>query len=256
MNTKTANPFTPFVIARFKESMNLFIEDRLDIKSVSTVITIERVADLFSTQGENGLPEIANILKGHEIQLRWNYIFRELRSKFLAEWIKPYVVGNLLDLLCGDGDIGKHISDMQVEVTLSERRCCNNHRLAFIPYQELRTVCALPQFDTVLLSTVLHHTPNPNELILLGTQIARKRLIIIENCLEQEYPLDFHLLMDLFFNFGLNQLNEECPGNHRDSSAWYNTLLEYGSVVDVGRKDNIPGVPLPHHIFIIDVEHV
>jgi 2-polyprenyl-3-methyl-5-hydroxy-6-metoxy-1,4-benzoquinol methylase len=245
--------FSPHTIQRFQEALTLFVREELRMKPSATEKTIEVIAQQVTDYGKIGMNNVFNMLEGNEIQLRWNHTFKELRSKFIAEWIKPYIIGDLLDLLCGDGDISRHLSELNFEVSLSECRSNEYEKLRFISYDRLLAFDEPYEFDTVLLSNVLHHSYKPGELLALGAKIAKKRLIIIENCLEERYSSEFHLLMDLFFNFGLNQLNEECPGSHKYEHIWHNDFSKYGDIILLDRKENIPGVFLPHSLFVIDI---
>jgi hypothetical protein len=200
--------------------------------------------------------KIREHLEREGIRARWNSVLRQKRSAVISEWIAPHVEGNMLDLLCGEGKVSEYLSRYQIPVTLTERdgtyTCKPDcHQAQFVPFDSLIKLFPKPQFDTVLLCTVLHHEIDPEALLSLSANLARRRILIIENCLEPEYPENFQLLMDIFFNHCLNKIEIDCPARHRTIKDWIACASDYGRVELLGRKESVPGIPLSHHMLVV-----
>jgi hypothetical protein len=185
-------------------------------------------------------------------------VLREARSTFLADWIAPHIKGDLLDLLCGEGLVGEHLARHHIDVSLTERsdayQCCRDeYSTPFYPFETFVELTPRPQYDTVLLCTVLHHEPDAEMLLELSARLARRRLVIVENCLEYECPADYHLLVDIFFNECLNNIAIDCPATHRKPEEWLSLLSKYGKVQLLERRESAPGIPLSHHLMVVDL---
>jgi hypothetical protein len=109
------------------------------------------------------------------------------------------------------------------------------------------------KFGTVLICTNLHHEEDPERLLALGASLAAHRLILVENCIEQEYPAEYHLLIDLFFNQCLNRSALRSPGTHRPAAGWVAATQKFGELVHVEHKRGIPGIPLGHHLIVVEM---
>ena len=243
----------------FGAKVKALIESELGMNSSQAAQFAERAMELFSNKRLAALPEIAQKLEISGIGVRWNSVLHRDRSKLLAAWIAPFVSGNVLDMLCGDGSVGNQLAVIGNSVTLTERQESydfehGRHELPFLSFDFL-TQSSLPTYDTVLLSTVLHHEVDPETLLSLAVRCARRRIIIVENCLENAYPSDFQLLMDVFFNHCLNQTALHSPGQHRDVEEWSSLASMYGNVYAIDRREDIPGIPLSHHLIVVDLEN-
>lgn len=194
------------------------------------------------------------LLENSGIRDRWNSACARHRANELARWAAPHVRGQLIDLLCGDGRIGENLAKKGADVLLVERPDVYDvdHSAHSAPFRFFEEAEPLPIVDTVLLSTVLHHEPLADELLQLAAKSARRRLILIENCLEPEYPADFQEFMDLFFNHCLNHTALDSPLNHRTADGWVDACAFYGAPVAIDRKERLSGIPLSHHLIVIE----
>ncbi|MEI6430490.1 MAG: hypothetical protein WCO45_19210 [Pseudanabaena sp. ELA607] len=215
--------------------------------------------NLLLTEQADSLPKIAQVLEQQGIRVKWNQVLWFKRSEFLAQWLAPHIVGELLDLLCGHGEVGKSLTKLRINVTLTERDGIYPEdwklpaNLPYIPLSALTTFPPSRQFDTVLLCTVLHHEINSQALLALAERLATKRIIIVENCLEQNFPADYQLLMDILFNNSLNLTNLESPAVHQTVEEWLAATSTFGKVIHLERRASVPGVPLSHHLIVIEV---
>lgn len=105
---------------------------------------------------------------------------------------------------------------------------------------------------TVLLIAVLHHQQNPELLLDKAFGIAHKNVIIVENTVNEYHDRDLHRLFDEFANNALNQSEDSTPNNHKTISEWRDILELRGKIVHEDYKSNIPGVLLPHQLYVVN----
>lgn len=216
----------------------------------------EFVDERLLREGEDAFGAISSFLRTTGLRERWNEALGLSRSDALGEWIAPHVKASALDLLCGSGGVGRALQQRGVDITFTERcefasHSCYTPRASLA---ELETGTRIAAFDTVLICTNLHHEEHPEVLMALGARLARHRLILIENCIEKDFPGNYQLLMDLFFNRCLNPNNLRSPGTHRTAASWIQSAGEYGDLVRVEQRRDIPGVPLGHHLIVFEVD--
>lgn len=100
-------------------------------------------------------------------------------GSLIAGWLEPSA--SVLDLGTGGGEVARYIADRGWAVTPVDVR--NSSRVKSINpiiYDGTHLPFAGDSFDYCLLSTVLHHTPNPELIIREAARVAG-RLIIIED---------------------------------------------------------------------------
>jgi hypothetical protein len=186
---------------------------------------------------------------------RWNDVLKQRRSAVLGSWVSPHVAGSLVDLLCGDGEVGLRLQERGIRVSFVERGsdyACDRRPLGDA-FTELGLLRKHPvRADCVLLCTVLHHEVEPDSMIELAFNLARRRVIIVENTVEELYDADYHELVDRFFNECLNASGLACPMNHRRVEGWVRACSNYGRIVLTQRRDDVPGIPLPHQLVVLD----
>lgn len=196
-------------------------------------------------------PVEASKLLNLKVRSFWNGLF-EKRTVEICHWVEPFLIGSVLDLICGDGNIGFELSKIKdLRVFYSDYR----HRFidseAFLDYKVLQKSNLKIKVDTVILVTVLHHNVDPDQLMKLAFKIARKRVIIIENPLTATYGKEFHINYDKFFK-SLNPSNDSNPFNHHNNQFWFKMASMYGDVIYQDSKNSISGVPFDHQLIVIN----
>jgi SAM-dependent methyltransferase len=253
------NPFSLSAISHFREKVNALIQQDLGIDFNCSTTFTQYAGNLLLKEQADALPKIAQVLAQQGIKDKWNQVLWSNRSEVLGQWIAPYIVGDLLDLLCGHGSVGKLLTELGSNVVLSERESIYPKgwelpaNLPYIPFFKLSRVPPKQQFDTVLLCTVLHHELNPQALLALASRLAKKRIIIVENCIESDFPADYQLLMDIFFNNCLNSTDLDSPAFHKTVEQWIDFVLTHGRVIHLERLNSLSGVPLSHQLIVIEV---
>jgi len=220
-----------------------------------------RLADLLKEPSGQLLANIGNLLREDRVGDHWAGALSSLRAERLAAWLAPHVEGaRVLDLLCGDGAIGAQLEAMVgKEVCFVERAgqwgVVRRPWLERIQdFDEFSREAERGIYDTVILSTVLHHETDPGATLQLAVHCARRRVLIVENCIEQDFHHDYHLLVDALFNCSLFSTSLAWPGKHRTAEGWLQLCAPYGGVAVLDRSEDVPGIPLAHTLIMLDVD--
>lgn len=107
------------------------------------------------------------------------------RSQLIFDQVKDYVVGpNILDYGCGDGEVGRRLSELGHNVELwdvLDYRSEESRALAWHTIAENDAYRPSEIVSTVLLLTVLHHCTNPVATIHRVASLNPQRIITIES---------------------------------------------------------------------------
>jgi len=209
--------------------------------------------------GEEGAKTAADLLVRSGVRARWNDVLRQDRSRALAARIRPLIAGRLLDVLSGDGSICRALSDLGVgALSATERSGDYTESVlpAHVPFVAFSDDLDLAQFNasTALLSTVLHHEPDPVRLLEALAQAGIPRWIVVENCVTPQFSRRFHKLADRFFNTCLNECGIHCVDQHRTLDEWANLLSRFGRVSVVDESFTVPGIPFPYSLLVVGRE--
>lgn len=220
--------------------------------------------DLIQKRKNTCFEEFADQLENYGVSDIWKHELANNRAIYLGNWIAPYIKGGqVLDLLCGDGAVGIALNKIiNKNICLVERpehtglikyhwiNEIKDYNLLFNLNKEKNN---FKKFDTVILCTVLHHESKVIELLNIASQLTKQRIIIIENCIEDNYGVEYQLLVDLFFNLGLYKTKLSSPGSHLTNTDWVEIFKNYGNVKIQDYSDKVPGIPLSHTLFTIDL---
>lgn len=219
------------------------------------VALASNITALFAAGG--GDARAASELLGRSgVRSQWNHILRHDRAAALAARVRPLVTEPLLDVLCGDGSVSAALSDLGVAKILATERS-GEYAESILPprvsFQEFDVNFDPSRLDasTALLSAVLHHEPDPAQLLDAIAQTTTRRWIVIENCVTPEFSRAFHQLADRFFNTCLNDFGVYCGDQHRTLAEWTDLLALYGTVSIADEMFSVPGIPFPYSIFIV-----
>lgn len=202
---------------------------------------------------------LTNWLRDSGSKDKWNHIFETQRSDYLGRWSIEHIAGDeILDYLCGNGKLGKFYEANGADVTYVERASTYTLETEqfgdkFVDFENFEVV--ENSFDTVVLSTVLHHEADYKKLLGNASLMARRRVIVIENCITDIFDDNFQVTIDLFFNQCLNDTLLENPFSHKSGQEWIWLAKEYGlnlsSHLTVPR---VPGIPMQHDMLVFEVE--
>lgn len=200
----------------------------------------------------------------------------EKRAGLIFRQIKDYIQGHqILDLGCGDGEVGELISKQGREVILADTYRNGNISNLDMPFVKVKQTSSLPfdenLFDSTLLVTVLHHSNNPDKLLSEVTRVTKPngRVIVIESVygvkkygggLTTEQQRRVNIFFDHFYNrvihysrFEENKVN--VPFNFCTPNEWKVIFAKHGlkqhKVVHLGFDQ--PTVPEYHTLHVLEV---
>ncbi|WP_330334618.1 hypothetical protein OHS33_35880 [Streptomyces sp. NBC_00536] len=206
-----------------------------------------------------GFEPAARALEDLGIRTTWNKVFAERRAAFLADWLAPHVHGRVLDVLGGDFTVlrallGTGLAARDVVGCERARAYSTDWSTLPFPVLDLGPDLALPagEFDTFLICTVLHHEPRTEEFLASVARRGARRWVVVENCLDPANDEEFHFYVDEFFNRCLNTFDVPCVHQHRTADQWRELLSGYGTVVHEETRANVPGMPFPYTLMVLD----
>lgn len=213
------------------------------------------VAASFAAGGA-GVGQASDLLVRAGVRDRWNEVLRRDRAAALAARLHPFVTEPLLDVLSGDGSICRALSERGVAGLAATERggdYPDSVLPSHVSFQPFTDQFNLSQFtaSTALLSTVLHHEPDPVRLLDALGRAAIPRWIILENCVTPEFSRPFHQFVDRFFNTCLNEFGVHCVEQHRTLAEWADLLGQYGTVTILDPAFTVPGIPFPYSMLIV-----
>ena len=256
MVAPSAQPFSPAALAGFVEHVPHHLR-RLGIDVNLAAAMALGATQLLAARGLAAASDLHQKLEAQGVRRGWNAALGDARAAFLAAAVAPHVVGSVVDVLCGDGEMARRLAAVRGRpVAVTERHA--DYPGLRRAHPEIRNFCGRrgpgsARFDTALLVTVLHHEDDPEALLAHAVKLARRRVIVVENCIETRYPADFQQLMDVFFNQILNTTCLRSPGRHRRASHWCQLLRRYGAVAPPLALGHAPGVPLGHTLMVVEV---
>jgi hypothetical protein len=204
-------------------------------------------------------PTGSEVLKRTGVRSEWNRVLARQRSEALAGWIGPYLEPPVLDVLGGDFMVLLALVNNGLDASACigcERRSAYEtdwDDLAF-PVYDVPEPLELPSryYRTALVSTVLHHEPDVQRLLEALAAGPAERWVVIENACDADNSEPFHLFVDEFFNRCLNTFDVPCVPQHRTVAQWCEILGNYGQASFAGVMEDVPGIPFPYQMFIVD----
>ncbi|MHB1357651.1 MAG: class I SAM-dependent methyltransferase [Anaerolineae bacterium] len=170
----------------------------------------------------------------------------------IANWLQPN--DRVLDLGTGSGFITRHLQNRGYIVTAVDVR--NTSRCPEITpllYDGLHLPFAKDSFDVCLLSTVLHHTPQPDLVIAEAMRVAR-RIIVIEDIYRTQLGRWSAIV-------GCSLANKQFrnhPHSNRSDADWQATFSRLGLEILEARYVRELSVVIPffHGAYLAQRRHV
>lgn len=206
-----------------------------------------------------GFRPASDLLHLAGVRTWWNAVFARQRSAFIADWVLAHLKPPVLDVLGGDFTVLRALLTRGLnpeQVVGCERSYAYDLQWSEFdfPVHPVPEDLTLPDVAayTLLISTVLHHEPEPERLLQAAAVLAAPRWVVIENCVDGDNDAQFHLFVDEFFNRCLNNFEVPCVAQHRTASQWQELLGRYGSVTHIETRQEVPGMPFPYTVFVVD----
>lgn len=214
------------------------------------------IASSFSA-GDDGIKAASALLRNSGVREQWNDVLCRSRANALAARIYPHVTGPLVDVLSGDGSVCRALSDLGLGALSATERSGDypsSHLPSHILFETFADDLDFTRFgaSTALLSTVLHHEPDPCRLLDSLARAGISRWIVVENCVTPEFSRPFHRFADEFFNRCLNEFGLKCVEQHRTLHEWEKLLSAYGTLCVIDESFDVPGIPFPYSLLIVN----
>lgn len=206
-----------------------------------------------------GSPAAAAVLERCGGRREWNRVFASDRARAVARRASSHLRPPVLDVLGGDFTVLRALIDNGLDAGACigcERQAAYRVNWAQLPFPvyPVPDPVTLPQaqYRTAFVSTVLHHEPHLDELLGVLAAGPAQRWVVIENAVDTENTEEFHLFVDEFFNRCLNTFDVACVPEHRTVAGWQELLGEYGRVRLADVMEEVPGMPFPYQMFVVD----
>lgn len=245
----------PAVLDTFEDRLRrLWSRDGLQVADPDALARLVRIVI-----DEEGFGSAGRLLEVSGVRSWWNDCFARRRADFLAGWIGEHLRPPVLDVLGGDFTVLRALvaaglpADQVVGCERAYAYETDWSTLNF-PVHAVPEEPVLPQVTaaTLLISTVLHHEPMPERLLRAALDTGADRWVVVENCIDEENDDDFHYFVDEFFNRCLNDFDVPCVTEHRTADQWRELLGRYGTVTYEETRRNVPGMPFPYTVFVVD----
>jgi hypothetical protein len=174
----------------------------------------------------------------------------------MAEWLHPHVEGVIVDVFAGDLSVACALNRTAANRVIAVERTSLQASSpagdgvilhAFRDFNDLSGV----KGDTAILVTALHHERDPDAVLVALAAGSTRRWLVVENCIDAEFDASFHLAADTFFNKCLNRTELYCGHQHRTVLEWRERLRVFGQIVTEETRTAMPGVFLPHTLFVL-----
>lgn len=156
----------------------------------------------------------------------------------------------LLDLGAGEGYVGEALhGEDGIDVTLADIRPSNRTDLPFIHLQQEPLPIDTDGVDVVSLVFVLHHTPNPVEVLREALRVASDRVIIVESTCEGPWWCWWLRRIDAVANYVRSggTMGEQ-PATFRSQEGWLQAIRDAGGR---GHVRQAKGTPL-HRVVVLE----
>lgn len=186
----------------------------------------------------------------------YNEVLDNCRSSTLARSIKNHLKPDdrIIDIMCGTGTLTKALQNAGYHIEAIERES-SLYGVKNFDYKNYDKDCSLDHYDVSLLITVLHHEEKYWDLLELAMAHSDK-IIIVENVIDKKHTQEIHEKIDEFFNRMLNQFSADCPGKHLSDIEWRILLstLQAFKLTRVEKIGFVPGIPVPHYLYVLERE--
>lgn len=181
------------------------------------------------------------------------------RAIKIFENLTPYLVGdNILDLGAGNGLLGEAISiNTGKNVFLVD---VVNYNLSSLPMNIFAQGNTVPfedkSVDTTIIYLVLHHSDNPVKTLQEAIRVTKKRIIIMEGYIDDEFMKESNIFFDWFCNRVLLHSDINVPLNFHTTNDWekifqQNKLsVQFKNILGIDE----PKAPEYHVLYVLDLE--
>jgi SAM-dependent methyltransferase len=201
---------------------------------------------------ENTVGEITQKISNDAVKLP----FLRNRAERSLLRIRPWIQGKrVLDFGCGDGMLASKLGEKYHTVCadVEDLRAEENREIPFFRVGQ-EGIGTLPQVDTTILWTVLHHCDDPELIVRQITEITSSRIIIVEGYADNSAILKKNCFYDWYLNRPGKGQDVNVPLQYRTSKRWRELFEEVGWKLVHQQYLGVdePIVPERHVLFVIE----
>jgi len=172
------------------------------------------------------------------------------RAEIVGDSYKPWMSegDKVLDIGCGNGEVSLCLADnLNVEVAGTDIIDYRTPEARLFPFSAMESADRLPfedgSFDVAMFTDILHHTEDPKKLLLEAKRLARKAVVVFEDC-------DSWLLrkVDVSLNFHYCS-SMPCPLTFKTQDEWCELFRNLEFTVEVGQPKYPFWYPFRHMAF-------
>lgn len=167
------------------------------------------------------------------------------KYRWVSDWIDPK--DKLLEIGSGPGSVIRAFRDAGMQVTgLDIHDSSFDDTLIPVVYDGAVMPFEDKQFDTALLLTTLHHTPDPDVILQEASRVAR-RVIIIEDIYDTPFQRAYTMLTDKITN--MEFIGH--PHSNRPHDGWLKTFEGMGLRLRHQQRYRLAGI-YQQAVYILD----
>jgi SAM-dependent methyltransferase len=160
------------------------------------------------------------------------------RAERISSWFQPYLNSPVLEFGCDDGVVGKTMSLKGYEVTLADVFEHENIKSLELPYYLYKEGTNLPfskeSFQSVTLSSVLHHCNNPIDTIRESKRLLKDNGILLVS--ESVYCLNAEDLQNAPGRLHIHQFAELSPEQQLGVNIFFEII--YHRILNFKERDD------------------
>ncbi len=171
-------------------------------------------------------------------------LFKKLLSPILDKWVEKKSLqfidlisknNKILDLGSGNCLIANHLIEKGYNIVPADiKNLSIIKRINPIIYDGIELPFEMNSFDTVLLLTVLHHSTDPEKLIIESKRVS-KEIIIIEDTYNNNIQKAITMFIDLIVNFGHSKMTYQ----NKTEQGWESVFEKYNLEVISKRRRSV-----------------
>ena len=139
--------------------------------------------------------------------------------------------GSVLDVGCGDGKLARAVLERRpaLDVTGIDVRIRPDTEIPVSSFDGVEIPFPAGSFDVIMLIDVLHHTTEPERLLLEAKRVAKRWMIIKDHLCESTFDFNVLRLMD---RIGNARHGVRLPHNYWPRHRWVQTFSMLDMPID------------------------
>lgn len=186
---------------------------------------------------------------------KWVQAFDEYRASRIADLLSRFIdpQDTVLDCGCGRMMVTRSVGDrIGTEITGVDVINLNHTDLGLCIYDGRKLPFADNSFDITYLAFVLHHTPNPRQVLRECLRVTRRWVIVLEDVYGNKLELALLKILDWIGNRPFSSAMS-LPYKFKTAREWIAVFQDLGAnVVSYRSIRPLPWRPTRHRMFVVE----